>query len=83
MKCMREVGLGLGLERFTLAKQGSVCCVVDIVDEDVASLTLTPLPDHPLELEAEKARQLVAAWRQHAELEPESEFEVEQEQREV
>jgi hypothetical protein len=83
MKCMREVGLGLGLERFTLAKQGSVCCVVDIVDEDVASLTLSPLPDYPLELEAHKARQFVAAWRQHAELEPESEFAVEQEQREV
>lgn len=80
---MREVGLGLALERFTLTKQGSVCCVVDIVDEDAATVVLTPLPDYPLELEAGKARQFVAAWRQHAELEPESEFEVQQEQREV
>ena len=38
---MPEVGLGLGLERFTLLARGEVECVVDIVDNETASLTLT------------------------------------------
>ena len=49
---MPEVGLGLGLERFALLARGEVQCVVDIVDDETASLTLTSLPDFPLALEA-------------------------------
>jgi hypothetical protein len=81
-KCpgMREAGLTLGLERFTLLAQGDVYCVVDIVDKDTASIVLSALPTFPLDLEAEKARKFVAAWRQKAELEAQS-YEVREEQR--
>ncbi len=79
---MPEVGLGLALERFTLLAHGEVYCVVDIVDEGPASIVLTALPGFPLEVDNDKARQFVAAWRQRAELEAQS-FEVRQEQREV
>jgi hypothetical protein len=79
---MPEVGLGLGLERFELLARGEVQCVVDIVDNDAASLTLTALPDFPLALEAGRAHQFVAAWRTRAELEGQS-YEVHKEQREV
>jgi hypothetical protein len=79
---MPEVGLGLGLERFTLLARGEPTCVVDIVDNDTATLTLTALPDFPVALEANRARQLVAAWRNRAELEGQS-YEVREEQREV
>ena len=65
---MPEVGLGLALERFTLVAQGDMYCVVDIVDQDVASILLAALPDFPLDVDADKARQFVAAWRQRAEL---------------
>jgi len=77
---MREVGMGLPLERFTLVARGDVSCIVDIVDKDAASVTLTALPTSPLEFDAEKARTFVAAWRQRAELEPHV-YEVREEQR--
>ena len=77
---MREVGLGLALERFTLVSQGDIYCVVDIVGEETGSLVLTALPAFPLDLEAEKARKFVAAWRQRAELEAQA-YEVREEQR--
>ncbi|MDQ6671964.1 MAG: hypothetical protein M3069_14690 [Chloroflexota bacterium] len=77
---MPEVGLGLPLERFTLVARGEIYCVVDIVDQDVASVVLTPLPDAPLDVRADKARHLVSAWRLRAEVEPSS-YEVREEQR--
>ena len=77
---MPEVSPGLGLERFTLVSRGDVYCNVDIVEQDVASIVLTVLPDFPLEIDAHRARQFVAAWRQRAELEPQS-YEVRLEQR--
>ena len=77
---MREVGLGLPLERFTLLTQGDVYCIVDIVDKDVASLVLTALPSAPLDCEASKAREFVAAWRQRADVEP-NVYQVREEQR--
>ena len=40
MAGMREVGLGLALERFTLVSQGDVYGVVDIVSEEAGSLVL-------------------------------------------
>ena len=76
---MPEVGPGLSLERFTLVRLGDVYCVVDIVDQDAASIALTALPDFPLDIETDKARRFVAAWRQRAELESQS-YEVRQEQ---
>ncbi len=79
---MPEVGLGLGLERFTLMARGEAECVVDILDSETASLTLTALPDFPVALEPDRARQLVAAWRTRAELEGQP-YEVQTEQREV
>ena len=79
---MPEVSLGLALERFTLVAGGNVYCVVDIVEQDSASIVLTALPEFPLELAADKARQFVAAWRQRAELEAES-YEVREEQRKL
>jgi len=39
---------------------------------DVATLALTALPSSPLELTAANAREFVAAWRQHAEMEPQA-----------
>ena len=77
---MPEVSPGVGLERFTLISRGDVYCVVDIVEQDVASIVLTVLPDFPLDVDADRARQFVAAWRQRAELEPQS-FEVQLEER--
>ena len=79
---MPEVGLGVGLQRFALLARGEVECIVDIVDNDTASLTLTSLPDFPLALEANRAHQLVAAWQKRAELEGQL-YEVREEQREV
>jgi hypothetical protein len=79
---MPEVGLGLALERFTMVVQGEVSCVVDIVANETASIVLTALPDFPLDIDPDTARQFVAAWRHRAELESQS-YEVRQEQREV
>ena len=77
---MPEVSLGLALERFTLVLHGEVYCVVDIVEKQSASIVLTALPDFPLEVDAEIARQFVAAWRQHGELEAQA-YEVRREER--
>jgi hypothetical protein len=77
---MPEVSPGLGLERFTLVSRGDVYCNVDIVEQGVASIVLAVLPDFPLDMDADRARQFVAAWRQRAELEPQS-YEVRLEQR--
>jgi hypothetical protein len=79
---MTEVGIGLGLERFTLLAHGEVYCVVDIVEQGTATIVLTALPDFPLDIDADKARQFVAAWQQRAEVQAQ-EYEVRQEQREL
>jgi hypothetical protein len=76
---MPEIGPGPALERFTLVALGDAYCVVDIVDQNTASIVLTALPDFPLDVDADKARQFVAAWRQRAELESQP-YEVRQEQ---
>jgi hypothetical protein len=79
---MPEVGPGVGLERFELVAQGDVYCVIDVVDQEVASIVLTALPEFPLELEAEKARRFVEAWRQRANVAAEP-YEVRRQQREI
>ena len=79
---MREVGLGLALERFTLVAHEDVYCVVDIVEGESASIALAALPDFPLDVDSDRARQFVAAWRQRAEMETQP-YEVREEQREV
>ena len=79
---MPEVGPGVALERFELVAEGDVYCVIDIVDQHAASIVLTALPEFPLEIEAEKARQFVAAWRQRANVGSQP-YEVRQEQREI
>jgi hypothetical protein len=79
---MPEVGPGVGLERFELVAQGDVYCVVDIVDQQTASIVLAALPEFPLEIEADQARRFVEAWRQRASLAVQP-YEVRQEQREV
>ena len=76
---MPEIGPGPALERFTLVASRDVYCVVDIVDQNTASILLTALPDFPLDVDADKARQFVAAWRQRAKLESQP-YEVRQEQ---
>jgi hypothetical protein len=76
---MPEIGPGPALERFTLVALGDAYCVVDIVDQNTASIVLTALPDFPLDVDADKARQFVAAWRLRAELESQP-YEVRQEQ---
>jgi hypothetical protein len=64
-----EVGPGPPLERFSLVlADDEVFAVVDVVDHSAATLVLTALPDFPLELTAEHARQFVAAWRQRGNL---------------
>jgi hypothetical protein len=79
---MPEVSVGLGLERFTLVAQGEVYCTVDIVEQQTASIVLTALPDFPLEIQADIARQFVAAWQQRGELAGQS-YEVRHEQRAI
>ncbi len=79
---MPEVGPGVGLERFELVAQGDVYCVVDIVDQEVASIVLTALPEFPLELEAGRARRFVEAWRQRANVAAQP-YEVRLQQREI
>jgi len=61
---MREVGLGAALERFELDFLGEQHCVIDIVNDQEASIILSALPEFPLEIEAARARQFVAAWRE-------------------
>jgi hypothetical protein len=79
---MPEVGPGVGLERFELVARGDAYCVIDIVDQQMASILLTALPEFPLEVEADKARRFVEAWRQRASMVGEP-YEVRLEQREV
>jgi hypothetical protein len=79
---MPEVGLGAALERFELQVQGEEYCVVDIVDDDQASIVLSALPEFPLEIKAERARQFVAAWRERNNMQGQP-YEVHKEQREV
>jgi hypothetical protein len=79
---MPEVGLGAALERFELEMRGEAQCVVDIVDHERASIVLNALPDFPLEINAERARQFVAAWRERNNMQGQP-YEVRTEQREV
>ena len=77
-----EVGPGVGLERFELVAQGDVYCVVDVVEQEAASIVLTALPEFPLELEADQARRFVEAWRQRANVAAQP-YEVRLQQREI
>jgi hypothetical protein len=61
---MPEVGLGAALERFELQARGEQWCVVDIVNDEQATIVLRALPEFPLEIKTERARQFVAAWRE-------------------
>ena len=79
---MREVGLGAALERFELDFMGEQQCVVDIVNDEQASIILSALPEFPLEIDAARARQFVAAWRERNNIQGQP-YEVVQEQREV
>jgi hypothetical protein len=79
---MPEVGLGAALERFELVAQGKVCCTIDIVDAQTASMVLPNLPEFPLELEVDRARQFVAAWRERNNIQSQP-YEVHSEQREI
>ncbi|MDQ3809704.1 MAG: hypothetical protein M3336_05380 [Chloroflexota bacterium] len=79
---MPEVGPGVALERFELVAEGELYCIIDIVDQASASIVLTALPEFPLELEADKARKFVAAWRQRANVGSQS-YQVRQEQHTV
>ena len=79
---MPEVGLGAALERYTLVAHGDEYCVIDIVDEGHASIVLSALPEFPLDIDADRARQFVAAWRERSNVQAQP-YEVQQEQREV
>jgi hypothetical protein len=79
---MPEVGLGAALERFELAAQGEVYCVIDIVDQQLATITLSALPEFPLKIDADMARQFVSAWEQRANMQGKA-YEARPEQREV
>jgi hypothetical protein len=79
---MPEVGLGAALERFELTAQGEEYCVIDIVDQQLASITLTALPEFPLRIDADLARQFVGAWEQRANMQG-MQYQARHEQREV
>jgi len=79
---MREVGPGVALERFELLVDGQPFGQVDIAGADSASLVLATLPEFPLELPPERARQFVEAWGQRANMGAQP-YEVQTEQREV
>ncbi len=79
---MHDVGGGVALERFELVAEGQVYAVVDIVEQQAATLTLTALSEFPLQLPADTARQFVEAWRQRANVGSQP-YEVRQQQREV
>lgn len=79
---MPEVGVGAGLERFELEILGEQQCVVDIVDDQHATLLLNALPEFPLELDVTRARQFVAAWRERNNIQGQP-YDVRKEQREV
>jgi hypothetical protein len=61
---------------------GGVCCVIDIVNDEQASIVLSALPGFPLEIKPERASQFVAAWRERNNM-PGQPYEVHKEQREV
>jgi hypothetical protein len=79
---MPEVGLGSAQERFELDIQGDQQCVVDIVDENRATIVLNALPEFPLEIDAARARQFVAAWRERNNIQGQP-YDVREQQREV
>jgi hypothetical protein len=79
---MPEVGLGAALERFELVALGDLCCTIDIVDAQTASIVLPSLPEFPLEIKADRARQFVAAWHERNNIQSQP-YEVHAEQREV
>ncbi len=79
---MPEVGLGAALERFELQAHEQEWCVVDIVNDEHATLVLQALPDFPLEIKPERARQFVAAWRERNNMQGQP-YEVHKEEREV
>jgi hypothetical protein len=79
---MPEVGFGAALERFELVARGEEYCVIDIVDDQHASIVLTALPEFPLEIDSDRARQFVAAWRERSNIQAQP-YEVRHEQREV
>ena len=63
---MREVGVGIELKRYELMVDGRAYGQVDRAGDETASLVLAPLPEFPVALEPEQARQLVEAWGQRA-----------------
>jgi hypothetical protein len=79
---MPEVGLGAALERFELHVLGEQHCVVDIMDDQHATLVLNALPEFPIEIEVARARQFVAAWRERNNIQGQP-YDVRAEQREV
>jgi hypothetical protein len=79
---MREVGLGAALERFELDLLGEQHCVIDIVNDQQASITLNALPEFPLEIDAARARQFVAAWGERNNIQGQP-YDVHEQQREV
>ena len=79
---MPEVGLGAALERFELFVHDQQHCVVDIVDDARATIVLAALPEFPLEVDAARARQFVAAWRERNNIQGQP-YEISQEEREV
>lgn len=79
---MPEVGVGAGLERYELVAHSQQYCVIDIVDDSRASIVLTALPEFPLDIDSDRARQFVAAWRERSNMQAQP-YEVHQEQREV
>lgn len=62
--------------------QGEQHCVIDIVNNEQASITLNALPEFPLDIDAALARQFVAAWRQRNNIQGQP-YDVHQQQREV
>lgn len=79
---MPEVGFGAALERFELLAHDQQQCVIDIVDGSHASIVLSQLPEFPLDIDPERAKQFVAAWRERHNIQGRP-YAVEQEQREV
>ena len=79
---MPEVGLGAALERFELDFQGEPHCVIDIVNNQQASIILNALPEFPLDIDAALARQFVAAWRQRNNIQKQP-YDIHEQRREV
>jgi hypothetical protein len=79
---MPEVPLGAALERFELVAHAEAFAVVDIVEDQRASIVLSALPEFPLEIEPDRARQFVEAWRERSNMQA-LPYEVREERREV